>query len=252
MCIRDRYQHGLMGGTFDRVHAGHLRLISEGLKNCKFLEIWITSDKIAQEKDWRCWSEEKRKSTIKESLTQEQLGRTTFGTLEDSIGPAIDHPRADVIFCTSDTANSCEQINTIRAQNGIKPLDIIVVDHEKGEDGALISSSKIRDGLIDQTGMRYITRDILQSTRFMTDDVQSLLKDPFGKLYHGPEEDPTLALKSALGELNGREPIVSVGDVTTWGLLKIGTTPDIAIVDGMTKRSSWSLADEIDLSLIHI
>ena len=47
------YQHGLMGGTFDRVHAGHLRLISEGLKNCKFLEIWITSDKIAQEKDWR-------------------------------------------------------------------------------------------------------------------------------------------------------------------------------------------------------
>ena len=77
------YQHGLMGGTFDRVHAGHLRLISEGLKNCKFLEIWITSDKIAQEKDWRCWSEEKRKSAIKESLTQQQLGRMTFGTLED-------------------------------------------------------------------------------------------------------------------------------------------------------------------------
>jgi len=240
------YQHGLMGGTFDRVHAGHFRLITEALRNCKFLEIWITSDRIALEKDWRCWSEDKRKATIKDSLTQEQLGRTTFGTLEDSIGPAIDHPRADVIFCTSDTANSCEQINTIRAQNGIKPLDIIVVDHEKGEDGALISSSKIRDGLIDQTGMRYITRDILQSTRFMTDDVQSLLKDPFGKLYHGPEEDPTLALKSALGELNGREPIVSVGDVTTWGLLKIGTTPDIAIVDGMTKRSPWSLADEID------
>ncbi len=240
------YQHGLMGGTFDRVHAGHLRLISEGLKNCKFLEIWITSDKIAQEKDWRCWSEEKRKSTIKQSLTQQQLGRMTFGTLEDTIGPAIDHPRADVIFCTSDTANSCKQINTKRAQNGIKPLNIIVVEHEKGEDGALISSSKIRDGLIDQTGMLFKTTEILQFTRFMTDDVQSALKDPFGKLHHGPEEDPTLALKSALGELNGREPIVSVGDVTTWGLLKIGVTPGIAIVDGMTKRSPWNLADEID------
>ena len=88
-------------------------------------------------------------------------------------------------FCTIDTANSCEQINTIRAKNGIKPLDIIVVEHEKGEDGVLISSSKIRDGLIDQTGMRYITRDILNPPDSLTDDVQSLLKDPFGKLYHG-------------------------------------------------------------------
>tara|TARA_B100000927_G_scaffold66824_1_gene52662 strand:+ start:689 stop:1777 length:1089 start_codon:yes stop_codon:yes gene_type:complete len=243
---RVMYQHGLMGGTFDRVHAGHLRLIREAFRNCKFLEIWITSDKIAQKKDWRCWSEGKRKATIKESLTQQQLGRMTFGTLEDPIGPAIDHPRADVIFCTSDTANSCEQINTIRAEDGIKPLDVIVVEHEKGEDGTLISSSKIRDGLIDQTGTRYITRDTLQSTRIMTDEVQSLLRDPFGKLHHGPEEDPTLALRSALVELNGREPIVSVGDVTTWGLLKIGMTPDIAIVDGMTKRSPWNLADEID------
>ena len=29
-------------------------------------------------------------------------------------------------------------------------------------------------------------------------------------------------------------------------MLKIGVTPGIAIVDGMTKRSPWNLADEID------
>jgi len=46
------YQHGPLGGTFYRVHASPLRLITEALRNCNFLEIWLTSDRIALETAW--------------------------------------------------------------------------------------------------------------------------------------------------------------------------------------------------------
>ncbi|MGB0791235.1 MAG: pantetheine-phosphate adenylyltransferase [Candidatus Thalassarchaeaceae archaeon] len=242
------YQHGLIGGTFDRVHAGHLRLISEAIDNCEFLEIWITNDKIAQRKDWRCWTEEKRRSEIAEKLTLKQNEKIIFGSLEDNYGPATEHPTADVIFCTSETKSSCDQINEIRINKGMKPLEIIIVQHAKSENGGTISSSKIREGLIDREGREYLSEETLKYSRHITKDVQLLLKEPFGVLHTGPEEDPTIALKSAVESMNGKESLVSVGDVTTWALMEIGRTPDIAVIDGMTKRSPWARANEIDRS----
>ena len=42
---------GLIGGTFDRFHAGHKKLIIDALKKCRMLEIWIISDNIAKSKN---------------------------------------------------------------------------------------------------------------------------------------------------------------------------------------------------------
>ena len=44
---------GLIGGTFDRFHAGHLSLIQTALSECRFLEVWLTSDPRAAKKDPR-------------------------------------------------------------------------------------------------------------------------------------------------------------------------------------------------------
>ena len=41
---------GLIGGTFDRFHAGHKKLIDNALEKCKKIEIWIVSDEIASKK----------------------------------------------------------------------------------------------------------------------------------------------------------------------------------------------------------
>ena len=56
------------------------------------------------------------------------------------------------------------------------------------------------------------------------------LKDPLGPVYTDTE-----ALLADAGE-----PIVCVGDVVTYHLLKAGRQPDVALVDGKTKR------DEVD------
>ena len=43
------FQRGLLGGTFDRTHEGHVRLIAQALEHCAHLEIWITSDDVAKD-----------------------------------------------------------------------------------------------------------------------------------------------------------------------------------------------------------
>ena len=40
----------LLGGTFDRMHVGHEKLITTCLKRCDYLEIWLTTDEMVSEK----------------------------------------------------------------------------------------------------------------------------------------------------------------------------------------------------------
>ena len=46
------HELGLIGGTFDRFHIGHKKLITTALKKCQRLEIWILSDSIAKSKNF--------------------------------------------------------------------------------------------------------------------------------------------------------------------------------------------------------
>ncbi len=57
-------------------------------------------------------------------------------------------------------------------------------------------------------------------------DLRSALKDPFGPV----ETDADVLLERA------DPPIVAVGDVVTYHLLQAGRPPDVAVVDGRTKR----------------
>ena len=50
---KKKHEIGLIGGTFDRFHAGHMSLISAGLANCEKIQVWITNDNLARSKDQR-------------------------------------------------------------------------------------------------------------------------------------------------------------------------------------------------------
>lgn len=54
------------------------------------------------------------------------------------------------------------------------------------------------------------------------------LKEPFGPIYTDAE---TLLADAG-------EPLVAVGDIVTYHLTRAGRTPDVALVDGRTKRST--------------
>jgi len=249
---RHMFRRGLLGGTFDRVHEGHAWLINQALEHCAHLEIWITSDDVAKTKDERCWVWSRRRSEIEMIIEPDSRSRVSFDILHDSFGPAIEHPSADAIICTKETLPGCEEINRIRMENQMKSLEIIVIEHARGSDGQVISSSRIRNGAIDQSGELFVHESDFKGTRALSSEVELMLKTPFGTLHEGPESDHAVALTKALQSIESDSKIVAVGDVTVFGLLKLSCIPDIALIDGMTKRDNWPNSKLIDHSKFDI
>ena len=93
---------GLIGGTFDRFHAGHMSLMATGLSECSSIEVWITADRIAHSKDPRVNPWDARAREMKEALGGD-AGRVSFNVLEDNHGPAPAHTDATAIICTDET-----------------------------------------------------------------------------------------------------------------------------------------------------
>ena len=241
---------GLVGGTFEFFHIGHQKLINSCLSNCDILEIWVLSDTIARQKDPRISTWKERCELIKESLSENQSSRITFHELLDDFGIAISHEKATKIFCTSETLSTCQIINEKRIEGGLMPLSIILVPHVLSKDGAIISSSRIREGEIDRDGEFWIRDADISSNLYLTKEVESMLKDPFGKLFPGPEDDHSIAITNALDFLEDfHSPIIGVGDVTVRALQNIGVQSSIGIIDEKTKRVKWDGYREINQSL---
>ena len=239
---------GLVGGTFDRLHAGHRVLIERGLSKCTSLEIWLTSDSIAQAKDPRCENWSVRGQKILDFL-EDSSDRVSLHVLEDSDGPAPWHQSATAIMCTPETRAGCDRINSERNRNGLFDLEVIVIEHLNAHDGNPISSSRIRSGEISTEGESWLPSGLGDFDFLLTKEVELNLKDPFGRLIEGPEENPEFAMRLVLEEIFGKPgPVIAVGDVTVKTLQDLGNTADIALIDERTKRELWAEAAEIDNS----
>jgi len=240
---------GLIGGTFDRFHAGHLSLMEAGLSECSFIEAWLTSDRLAHSKDPRVNSWDTRVQEMKEALGDD-AGRVRFHTLEDNHGPAPVHADATAIICTGETRSECEEINRLRKGSDLSPLHIISVGHVLAWDDEPISSSRIRAGGIDRNGKPWIPNSIRAGRVVLTPQVEAELKEPFGQLVSGPEDNPSIAMTEVLAHLEGElGPVIAVGDVTVRTLQDLNRPADIALIDGLTRREPWEGADGIDSSL---
>jgi len=176
--------------------------------------------------------------------------RVSFNVLEDNHGPAPVHTEATAIICTDETRAECEKINHMRKGSGLPPLHIISAEHVLAWDGEPISSSRIRAGEIDRDGQPWIPDSIRASRVALTPQVEAELKEPFGQLFPGPEDDPSIAMSEVLAYVELESgPVIAVGDVTVRTLQDLDRPADIALIDGLTRREPWEGADGIDPSL---
>ena len=147
-----RFQLCLVGGTFDRLHAGHRLLLDAACRAAASVEVHLTNDAMADQKSVNMQSFETRRDEVLNWVASNAPTRVSVHELTDHHGPAPTHPKADAIVATPETKPECERINERRVKNGLAPLHVIEVAHLTDISGDIISSSRIRNGLVDVEG----------------------------------------------------------------------------------------------------
>ena len=146
----------------------------------------------------------------------------------------------------------CDAINEQRVSNGFLPLHVIEVMHLDGLEGGIISSSAVRNGHMDREGHPWMPLELRQANLRMAAALDHELKTPMGTLFEGPEDDPEIGMAAALDGLpSPHGAIITVGDVTTKTMLDMGLTPDIALIDGQTKRTELEDDLKVDTKRFH-
>lgn len=247
MTNEQRFRCCLVGGTFDRLHAGHRLLLDAACRQSESVEVHITTDAMAEHKSMFVLDFEQRQCDLLDWADTKTDVKITVHTLEDTFGPAPAHTTADAIVATPETVGMCESINEQRLSNNLPPLHIIEVAHLRGIEGGLISSSSVRNGSMDQEGHPWMRKELREATLKMAPALDAELKTPMGTLFEGPEDDPEIGMAAALDGMPAHvQLLVTVGDVTTKTLLEMGVTPDLALIDGMTKRMKLDQVDLVD------
>ena len=249
MATEVRYACCLVGGTFDRLHSGHKLLLSMAISRSEQVEIHVVNDEIAGRKSPHIQPYDDRVDAIYDWLSEKSYHSVSIFQLNDSFGPAPDHESADAIIATPETIGNCQEINRMRELSGLGKLSILEVPHMLDYSGKIISSSRIRSGMIDSDGNAWIDDQNRQHELKMVATLDNELKTPMGTLFEGPEEYPEIAMSEAIESIDRQNSsIVAVGDVSVATLIGMGIVPDIGIVDGMTKRVKLNESELIDSS----
>lgn len=145
-----KYKKIAVGGTFDRFHEGHLKLLSKAFQLSETVLIGVTSDDFAKSKGVvePC---HKRMSNLVWEL-EKFSGYYKVSRLDDSCGQAIEEDDIEALVVSEETEPAAQMINDIRKKKGMGPMDIIIIDMVLADDGKPISSTRIREGEIDVVG----------------------------------------------------------------------------------------------------
>jgi pantetheine-phosphate adenylyltransferase len=149
-----KYTKVATGGTFDHFHAGHRRLLERSFELGDEVVIGLTSDEFAR-KEGKVPQQpyEKRRARLEAYIRKSFPGRRNLiAKLDDYFGPGIASKEVEALVASPETGKRVELANRLRATRGFPPLELVVVDWVAAEDGRPISSSRIRNGEIDEEG----------------------------------------------------------------------------------------------------
>ena len=150
-----RFRKVAVGGTFDRLHKGHIRLIEKALEMGSSVILGLTTDEMLKsypkKHDVTIFSERLR--DLLNYLTRlGVISRVRVVPLNDLYGPTIVDREIEALIVSAETSSRGDEINEIRRKKGFQPMRIIIVDTVMADDGLPISTSRIRKSEIDREG----------------------------------------------------------------------------------------------------
>lgn len=144
----------VIGGTFEELHAGHMKLISEAFKIGDEVIIGLTSDEFAYKT--------RRRKVLPYEIRRENLERLISFShwskkyhiikIKDPYGPAVEKEDLDVIVVSIETVSGAMKINQQRLRRNMKPLLIHIINLVETNTGEKISSSNIKRNIVDAWG----------------------------------------------------------------------------------------------------
>jgi len=142
------------GGTFDRLHRGHISLLEKSFEVGDEVVIGVTSDEFARRTGKNPeYPYEERVKNLEDLLRRRFPGRRyLIAKLFDYFGPGIASAEVQALVASRETAGRLELANKLRRARGFPPLELVVVDLLMAEDEKPISSTRIRKGEIDAEG----------------------------------------------------------------------------------------------------
>ncbi len=149
-----KYKTVATGGTFDHIHTGHEALLSRSFGLGDVVVIGVTSDAFASRQGKSPdQSYEERVRALEGLLRSKFPGRRyIIAKLDDYFGPGIVSPEVEAIVVTGETAARVPIANSLRAEKGYPPLKVEAIQFVLTKDGQPVSSTRIRNGEIDQKG----------------------------------------------------------------------------------------------------
>ncbi len=142
------YKKIAVGGTFDRLHNGHRKLLTFAALTCvEQLTVGVSDDALLANK--------KNKSDIENIVERiSRVGEFLRGIkkdkdlslnivpINDPFGPTITDHTIDAIIVSSETLMGAKKINQIRREKNMKPLDVLITRRSMG---ATLSSTFLRN-----------------------------------------------------------------------------------------------------------
>jgi pantetheine-phosphate adenylyltransferase len=142
-----------LGGTFGPLHDGHKALIKRAYEFGDVI-IGITSDEAARARERTILSYEVRKENLRQYIRREFGVIPEIIPLNDPYGVTLNE-EIDYLIVSPETYPTGLEINRIRKENGMHPIGIVKVDHVLGEDGMIVSSTRMKRGEIDKHGRSF-------------------------------------------------------------------------------------------------
>jgi len=152
-----------VGGTFDRLHRGHKKLILKAFEVGEKVIIGLTTESMVKNKvlEGEILSFGERLKELEEFLKKEGLlNRCKIVPLNDVYGPTIVNENIEGLVVSEETFGRALEINKIRVSRGMLPLVIFVIPLVLAENGKPISSRRIRSGEINRNGRIILKKNI--------------------------------------------------------------------------------------------
>lgn len=226
------FHHTVVGGTFDRFHFGHQKLLETAFEQSEKVDIGIATDDLFKDKNLVHIIEDynNRKQHIAHFLFKNGLSdRAKLVSIHDFYGSTVIDEDLEAIFITESNRDNVDKINEKRQQKGFHPLEVITVPYVLGNDGEIISSERIRRGLIDREGNSYAKLFAMRSKFVLPEKERDTFRQPIGTI--------STDMKDVLASLNDKTMLLAVGDIVATTVAQYGRQADINVIDGKTRRN---------------